>query len=1168
MMNRISLSIELIKEHYDVVVIGSGYGGGISASRLARAGKNVCLLERGREILPGEYPNTEEEALKDLQFHTPDGHIGSKTGLYDIYVNKEQNVVIGCGLGGTSLINANVSLEPEPKVFEDKRWPQKIREHQDTLLKEGFQRARDMLKPTPYPETSPTLPKLEANQKSAAAMGQNFYRPPINVTFEDPENGINHVGVPQSACTNCGDCVSGCNYGAKNTTLMNYLPDAWNHGAEIFCNVLVKYIEKHNDGWLIHYEPIDEGREKFDAPTLFIKASLVVISAGTLGSTEILLRSKEKGLSLSNQLGQNFSGNGDILGFCYNCDQTINGIGFGHLPVGEINPVGPCITSIIDMRNEDSWRSRMVIEEGSIPGAMGKLMPISLSAAAEEIGQDTDTGFIDKIKEKTRAADSLIRGPYHGAINNTQTYLIMSHDNGEGVMKLENDQLRVNWPEVGEQVNFKVGNKRLKQATAALGGDYVENPIWTKLFNHSLITVHPLGGAVMGENAEQGVVNHKGQVFSGNSGTAVYSDLYVTDGSVIPTSLAVNPLLTISAISERCCALIAQDRGWSIHYDLPSKPSKERLADINKSKKIGITFTETMKGYFSTQFEAGESLNTYHDAEKIAKSANSTMEFTLTISSDNLDEMLKTPEHAAQIIGTLNAPTLSDQPLLVNNGVFNLFELYPETPDTRHMNYKMHLTAENNKQFYFSGYKVINDDPDVFDIWPDTSTLYVTVYHGNNDQGSIVGKGILHIEPEDFLKQMTTMKATNTTSAVEKLSAEARFGKYFAGVLWETYGGIFYSESRFNPDAPPRKKRPLRVRAPVIHPFKTEDDVNLRLTRYHGGDKGPVMLVHGLGVSSTIFSTDTIQTNLLEYLYAHCYDVWLLDFRVSIALPAAKQQSTGDQVAKYDFPAAVDVIRSKTGCDTIQAVVHCYGATTFFMSMLAGLQHVRSIVCSQIATNIVVPTATKIKTGIHLPSFLDMLGVESLTAYVDNHESLVGRLYDKALDIYAMKEAQGQCNNPVCHRITFLYASLYRHTQLNNLLHSNLHELFAEANITTFEHLAEICRKGIVVNFEGQDIYMSNIDSLNLPICFIYGAENQCYLPESTEITYNILREKFPSQQYSRKVIPEYGHIDCIFGAHAVEDVYPEILAHLEQTAEAKKIKYIPQGKGIKQPVE
>ncbi|NHQ83267.1 choline dehydrogenase [Chromobacterium vaccinii] len=1150
-MVRIASPISEIKERYEVVVIGSGYGGGIAASRMARAGRSVCLLERGREIIPGEYPDTLAEATEEFQVHHPDGHLGSRTGLYDLHVNAQQNVIVGCGLGGTSLINANVSLQPEPQVFEDPRWPEGVRDHVDTLLKEGYARAQQMLKPTPYPEAAPALPKLQANQKSGERIQakHTFYRPPINVTFEKLPNDLNHVGVEQKPCNYCGDCVSGCNNHAKNTTLMNYLPDACNHGAEIFCQASVRYLERDGDGWIVHFQYVGTGREKFDAPTLFVKADIVILSAGTLGSTEILLRSRAEGLALSDQLGMHMSGNGDILGFGYNNGDKINGIGFGTHSAKEVGPVGPCITSIIDMRDESGWRRRMVIEEGSIPGAIGGVMVPAMAAASAELGQPSETGALARIKYAAREVESALRGPYHGAMNRLQTYLIMSHDDGAGRMVLDDhDQLRLDWPDVGEQPNFKIGNDRLQEATRALGGIYVRNPIWTDLFKHSLITVHPLGGCVMGEDAGQGVVNHKGQAFCGTSGRDVYPGLYVTDGSVIPTSLAVNPLFTISAVSERAMALLAADRGWKIDYTLPSAPSR---APQPRSDKPGIEFTETMKGFFSTahRLPAGTDLAVYEAAAQAGRDAGSTMGFTVTVASDDLDRLISDPSHPATIVGTLNAPALSALPLTVSHGVFNLFEEYPQQVGERHMNYKMRLSAEDGSEYFFSAFKSVPSDHGPLKIWADTSTLYVTVYKGVDDGGEVAGSGVLHIEPADFARQMTTMKVLNVSSEAERLKQLARFGEYFAGVLWESYGGVLAPNVYFNPDAPPRKKRPLNAGAPEVAFFPTDDGVNLRLTRYNGGGKGPVMLVHGLGVGSNIFSTDTISTNLLEYLYQHGYDVWLLDFRVSILLPASQQQWDGDQVARYDYPAAIRTIREATGAADVQCVVHCYGATTFFMSMLAGLEGVRSVVCSQIAADIVVPAATQVKTGLHLPTVLDKLGVQSLTAYTASDSNWFEKLYDTALKGYALAEAQGYCNNPVCHRITFMYAPLYRHETLNETLHDNLHELFGVANMRTMEHLARMCREGRLVSFDGDDIYMPHFDRLHMPILFISGGQNECYLPESTERTFDKLVARFGPERYSRLVVPGYGHIDCMFGKNAAADVYPAIVAHLDKTA-------------------
>ena len=147
----------------------------------------------------------------------------------------------------------------------------------------------------------------------------------------------------------------------------------------------------------------------------------------------------------------------------------------------------------------------------------------------------------------------------------------------------------------------------------------------------------------------------------------------------------------------------------------------------------------------------------------------------------------------------------------------------------------------------------------------------------------------------------------------------------------------------------------MRLPAPELHVVRSEDGVDLRLTRFRAGSKGPVVLAHGLGVSSRIFMPDTIDTSLAEFLVSRNYDVWLLDFRASIDLPSAHSQFSGDDVARFDYPAAVDAVRRITGSDTVQIVAHCFGASTLFMSFAAGLSHVRSAVFSQIAGHVSSP---------------------------------------------------------------------------------------------------------------------------------------------------------------------------------------------------------------------
>jgi cholesterol oxidase len=611
----------------------------------------------------------------------------------------------------------------------------------------------------------------------------------------------------------------------------------------------------------------------------------------------------------------------------------------------------------------------------------------------------------------------------------------------------------------------------------------------------------------------------------------------------VPRALGVNPLLTISALGERCCALLARYQKWTFDYELPSRPKAAPAP-----APLGIEFSEKMAGHLSrTLVDPGE-IHGIPRADYLASEADGQAKkndfaFVLTIVGHDLEKFVTDENYQATAAGWVEAPFLSPEPMSVTEGRFTVFITDPDRPDTKQMRYSFNMAAADGKTYRLQGFKLIHHDAPL-DMLPDTTTLFTTVWEVTGAKELKVAQGVLHVHPDDFARQMTTIKAVNATSPQQSLEAAAKFGRYFSGVLYDIYGGVFAGETFLDPKAPARKRRPLRAPTPEAYSFAAKDGVALRLTRYRGGDKGPVMLTHGLGVSSRIFRTDTIETNLVEYLCAHGYDTWLLDYRSSIELPAARLPATGDDVATKDYPAAVDLVRKLTGAPSIQVVAHCWGATTFTMAMLAGLTGVRSAVISQVSTHCLVPTATRLKTGLHVADFLDRVGIQDLTAYAAKNEKWYEKLFDGALAVYPT-ELEERCSSPVCHRITFLYAPLYEHARLNQATHASLHELFGLANVKSFEHLGKIVNKGHVVAADGSDIYLPHLQRMAIPLTFIHGAENGCFFPASTAKTMELLRAANPGVPYARHEIAGYGHIDCIFGKDAARDVYPYIVEGL-----------------------
>ncbi len=528
---------------YDVVVVGSGYGGGVAANRFARMGFGVAVLEQGRLWRPGDFPTTAKARRKATRISGRLPGLGDPTGLYRLTVGKGLTVFAATGIGGGSLINAGVVLRPDFKRLRNKGWPDAA--VSDGLLEEGLARAEAMLGAAPVPDPE-RFAKFAGMRKAAEASGASVQLSSMTISHSP---GPNAAGVIQFACRNCGDCWSGCNVGAKNTVGITYIADAVDHGAEVFCKSRVESIAPAHCGWEIVVQDLS-GAERSRRVT----AQRLVLAAGTLGTTELLLRARRNGLALSDMLGERFSANGDDLVFAAGLDEPVHAVAMGfpsQAPLGTA-PVGPHSMALIDLGDE---QGPLYVHDGTMLAMMASFAP-----------------FKDLLRLRFGRALRLMRsGIYGEEMSRTQMFYVVAHDDAGGRLRLHKDRVMVDWPEYSDSPARVAAEKKIKAMIEGMGGEFHSNHFALKAFGGNRIIAHPLGGCAMGETVDEGVVSPDGRVFDPTKGVkGVHEGLYVCDGAAVPSAVGVSPLLTITALAERVMMLAAERLGREL--DVSSTP--------------------------------------------------------------------------------------------------------------------------------------------------------------------------------------------------------------------------------------------------------------------------------------------------------------------------------------------------------------------------------------------------------------------------------------------------------------------------------------------------------------------------------------------------------------------------------------------------------------------
>jgi cholesterol oxidase len=523
---------------YDVVVVGSGFGGSTAALRLVEKGYRVAVLESGRRFDDTTLPKTSWR-LRSF-FWAP------RLGLFGIQrISLLKNVMVlsGAGVGGGSLVYGNTLYEPFPSFFTDARWSH-ITDWKEELAP-FYDQAKRMLGVV----TNPTVtPADEAMRAVAEEMGvaDSFVPTPVGVFFGQPgvevaDPYFGGVGPARTGCIECGECMTGCRHGAKNSLLKNYLYLAERAGAEVHPLTTVTKIRPRSDG---RYEVTTERTQAWPRgrPGTFV-ATDVVLAAGTLGTQKLLHSMRDDGSlpNLSPRLGELTRSNSEaILG----ARTFRRGVDFTR---------GVAITSSFHPDEETHIEP---VRYGRGSNAMGLLATLladgggrsRLATWAGEVLRHP--AMMARNLSMRRWSEQTITALVMQPRDNSLTCYTTSGLLGRRLTSRQgHGEPNPTW--------IPIGHDAVRRLAKQIGGFAAGG--WNEVFNVPM-TAHLLGGAVIGDSPETGVIDPYHRVYG-------HPGLHVVDGAAVSANLGVNPSLTITAQAERAMAL------W------PNRGEQDRRAD-------------------------------------------------------------------------------------------------------------------------------------------------------------------------------------------------------------------------------------------------------------------------------------------------------------------------------------------------------------------------------------------------------------------------------------------------------------------------------------------------------------------------------------------------------------------------------------------------------------
>ncbi|XP_039122109.1 uncharacterized protein LOC120258737 [Dioscorea cayenensis subsp. rotundata] len=894
--------MEIGEESYDVIVVGSGYGGSVVACRLSMAGAKVCLIEKGKQWSAQDFPTNSLSILAatKMEFSKWGFGFGSDKALFQVYEQGDTLCCVACGLGGGSLVNAAVLTATPVRARRNPRWPEEWNNDWESCQATASAMLGSNSIPSEF--SSAKVMKQVAEEEI-----ENFRADKIElgINFGQELKHQTKGGQEIGSCVACGNCLSGCPYNAKNSNDKTYITSAIQAGCVVKTECEIIYIIKtdaqgdgeenrcnsikENRRWKVHFDNLEH-----------VSADFVILSAGVLGTTKILFDSERRGLSLSPMLGYGFSCNGNNVAYVAGSQAPLNAYGlnkrqFTTIPLQD-RP-GPTITS--------SYTSSLgfTIQAAVLPTSYPYMLFKGIATYGWPNGCWFLHGLIDKMKHLMglKASQAMVLN-------------VMGYDSCDGRITFDKETNKIRFTQAHDPLLLRK-IQALQSISKKLGGILF-------MSRYRSTSVHLLGGCNAALDPSNGVCNPKGQVFdmSGDQ-PAVHKGLYVCDASLIPCSIGINPILTITTASEYISKhLVKEVQNFRNQFRRNEVIMTTRLAEeicdstmhseksvrlqshsgvqIMKDKE-NVTFKETLKGFIG-----GMPCTAY-----LAVKMNSGCKITFS------HPLLK-----GKVGGYVLFQAISKEPLYIIDGEIDLLALNDRTPYTQYMHYRLILASQSGSRYLMEGKKVMNPYIMATYAWKESRTLHVNfrgLSEKDDNQSKVYGdieqkvdlRGELHLSVVELLKSLISMRGNR----------KRRFIYLLLQSLWRTY--ISQVPREVEPRLTSFDKDTKTYPPSTLHELKTGDGHFISCQQWKSGDvntwksegqRYPILLLNGYSGES--FCLPTEPTDLVRTLVEQGYETWSLQSRVHPK--HASNNFTIEDIAKFDIPAVITKIQELHGQNT------------------------------------------------------------------------------------------------------------------------------------------------------------------------------------------------------------------------------------------------------------